>query len=145
MKGISPIIAAIIIILISVIGIIIVLETTQPSVGRLEEINLMEEGRNILTQIDNAIMDVAQQGEGSTRVLTISVGGGDYIIDTENEAVTFSMDSIAQIIGVGVSRTEESINMFGEPNRVILNLSHANVNFFEYRIIEQGISNYEVY
>ncbi len=128
MKGLEPLIAVIFIIVISIVGILIIVETTQPSVGRLQEINLMEEGKNILTQIDNAVRDVAQQGEGSTRVLSISVTDGTYIIDTENEAITFSMRSIAQIIGVGISRIEENINMFGEPNKVILNLTYTNVN-----------------
>ncbi len=128
MKGLEPLIAAIFIILISVIGIAIVLESSQTSTERLQEISLMKEGKNILTQIDNAIRDVAQQGEGSTRALTISVSGGNYFIDTENEAIEFSMDSKSQIIGVGVSKTEGNVNMFGELDRILLNVTYSNIN-----------------
>ncbi|NIM47260.1 MAG: hypothetical protein GTN40_03835 [Candidatus Aenigmarchaeota archaeon] len=141
MKGIDTLIAAVFIILISIVGIIIVLETSQSSIGRLEEISLMEEGRDILTQIDNAVRDVAQQGEGSSRVLTISVSGGNYFIDTENEAVVFSMSSHSQILGVGISKTEGNINMFGEINRVFLNISHSNVNITEGGRFGRGYHN----
>jgi len=128
MKGFEPLIAAVFIILISIVGIAIVLEYSQPSVGRLEEISLMKESQDILTRIDNAVRDVSQQGVGSTRVLQISVSGGNYVIDIDKEAVIFSMDSISQIIGFGVSKTEGNINMFGDLNRVYLNISYSNIN-----------------
>ncbi len=131
MKGIEPLIAAVFIILISVIGIVLVLEFSQPSIGKLEEISLFKEAKDILTQIDNTVRDVAQQGEGSARVLTISVGGGNYFIDTDKEAVIFSMESKSQIIGVGISKTEGNINMFGELNTVLLNISYSIINITE--------------
>lgn len=141
MKGIDTLMAAVFIILISIAGIAIVLETSQPSVGRLEEISLMKEGKDILTQIDNAVRDVAQQGEGSTRVLTLSVSGGEYFIDSEKEATVFYMISHSQIIGVGISKTEGSINMFGEPNRVLLNISYSNINITEGGRFGKGYHN----
>ncbi|NIO44539.1 MAG: hypothetical protein GTN36_03230 [Candidatus Aenigmarchaeota archaeon] len=141
MKGIDTLMAAVFIILISVAGIAIVLETSQPSVGRLEEISLMKESKNILTKIDDAVKDVAQQGEGSTRVLTFSVGGGEYFIDAEKEALIFFMTSRSQIIGVGISTTEGNINMFGEPNRVLLNISYSKINVTEGGRFGKGYRN----
>lgn len=128
MRGVDALIATVFIILISIVGIAIVLESSQPSVGRLQEISLFDEAKNILAQIDNAVRDVSQEGEGSTRVLQISVSGGSYFIDTDKDAVIFSMDSRSQIVGVGVSKTEGNINMFGELNKVFLNISYSNIN-----------------
>lgn len=128
MKGVEPLIAAIFIILISVAGIVVVLESSQPSVDRLKEISLFEESKKILTQIDNAVKAVTEEGEGSTRVLQFSVSGGNYIIDTNKDAVVFSMDSRSQIVGVGISKSEGSINMLGESNEVLLNISYSNIN-----------------
>jgi hypothetical protein len=141
MKGIDTLMAAVFIILISVIGIAIVLETSQPSVGRLQEISLFQEAQKILTNVDNAVRAVSQEGEGSTRVLQVSVSGGSYVIDTNREAIIFSMDSISQIIGVGVSKTEGNINMFGELNRVFLNVSYSNVNVTGGGIFGKGYHN----
>ena len=93
MKGVEPLIAAVFIIIISIAGIAIVLESSQPSVSRLQEISLLEEAKKILTQIDNALRTVGEEGEGSTRVLQLSVSGGNYVIDTDKDVVTFSMNS----------------------------------------------------
>ena len=60
MKGVEPLIAAIFIIIISIAGIAIVLESSQPSVQRLQEISLLEEAKKILTQIDNAVRAVGE-------------------------------------------------------------------------------------
>ena len=123
MKGVDALIATVFIIMISIVGIAIVLESSQPSVGRTQEIGLLKEGKSILTQIDNAVRDVAQEGEGSTRVLRLSVSDGSYFIDIDKNAVIFSMDSRSQIIGTGISKTEENVNMFGGLNMIFLNIS----------------------
>jgi len=128
MKGVDALIATVFIIMISIVGIAIVLESSQPSVGRTQEIGLLKEGKSILTQIDNAVRDVAQEGEGSTRVLRLSVSDGSYFIDIDKNAVIFSMDSRSQIIGTGISKTEENVNMFGGLNMIFLNISYTNIN-----------------
>ncbi|OGI11728.1 hypothetical protein A3K64_00345 [Candidatus Micrarchaeota archaeon RBG_16_36_9] len=128
MKGVEPLIAAIFIIMISIAGAIIVLQSSQPSVDRLKEISLFEESKKVLTQIDNAVRTVSEEGEGSTRVLQLSVSGGSYFVDTDRDAVVFSMDSRSQIVGIGVSNSEGNVNMFGEQNQVLLNISYSNIN-----------------
>jgi hypothetical protein len=128
MKGVEPLIAAILIMMISIAGAVIVLQFAQPSVDRLKEISLFEESKKILTQIDNAVRTVSEEGEGSTRVLQLSVSGGSYLIDTYKNAVMFSMDSRSQIIGIDISQKEGNVNMFGEPNQVLLNVSYSNIN-----------------
>jgi len=128
MKGVEPLIAAVFIIIISITGIAIVLESSQPSIGRLKEISLLEEAKKILTQVDNAARSVGEEGEGSTRVLQLSVSDGNYAIDTDKDAVTFSMDSKSQVIGRGVSKIEGNVNMYGELNRVLMNISYSTVN-----------------
>ena len=49
-------------------------------------------------------------------------------MDTENEAVLFSMDSFAQIVGTGVSKTEDNINIRGEPGKIYLNITYDSFN-----------------
>jgi hypothetical protein len=128
MKGVSVIIASIIVIIISLTAIFLALQLGTPGTDRAKEILLMQEGKNTLISIDNAVKSVSEEGQGSTRVLKISVTDGYYLIDTEKEAVIFSMDSFSQIIAVGVSKTENGINMIGEPSKVSLNLSYDNFN-----------------
>lgn len=128
MKGIEPIIAAVLVIMISIVGIVIVLETSQPSVDRMGEIAILNEAKDVMKQIDNAVNSVSQEDEGSTRILDIAVSGGDYLIDAGNEAIVFSMDSRAQIVGIGVSNAEGPFVVKGEKNKVLIELSYPNVD-----------------
>ena len=126
MKGLSPIIAGAIVIAIAITAMYLVLNLGTPGTDRLKEMLIMQEAKDTLTSIDNAVKSVSEEGQGSTRNLKITVTGGYYSIDTENEAVLFSMDSFSQIIGIGVSKTEDNINMRGEPGKVYLNITYDN-------------------
>lgn len=128
MKGVDALIATVFIIMISIVGIAIVLESSQPSVGRVQEISLMKEGKSVLTQIDNAVREVSQEGEGSTRTLQLSISGGSYFIDGENDVVIFFMDSTSQIVGEGISQKENNVNVFGGKKSVYMNISYTNIN-----------------
>jgi flagellin-like protein len=128
MKGLNPIIASAVVIAIAISAMYLVLNLGTPGTDRLREMLIMQEAKDTLKSIDNAVMSVSSEGQGSTRNLKITVTGGYYSIDTENEAVLFSMDSFAQIIGIGVSKTEDNINIRGEPGKVYLNITYDNFN-----------------
>ncbi len=128
MKGVEPLIAAIFIIIISITGIAIVLESSQPSVSRLQEISLLEEAKKILTQIDNSVRTVGEEGEGSTRVLQLSVSDGNYMIDIDKDSVSFSMNSKSQVVGRGVTQVEGNVRIYGGLNQILMNVSYSTVN-----------------
>lgn len=128
MKGLSPLIASVIVIAIAISAMYLVLNIGTPGTDRLKEMLVMQEAKDTLTSIDNAVMSVSSEGQGSTRNIRITVTGGYYSVDTENEAILFSMDSFAQIIGVGVSKTDDNINIRGEPGKVYLNITYDNFN-----------------
>jgi len=126
MKGIDTLIASAVIIIISISAVFLALELSRPSTERTQEILLMQEGENTLSSIDNAVRTVLSEGEGSIRVLKFSITGGNYKIDNQTDAVTFSMDSKAQIVSFGVSKTENGINITGGAGIIYLNLSYEN-------------------
>jgi hypothetical protein len=128
MKGLSPIIAGAIVIAIAITAMYLVLNLGTPGTDRLKEMLIMQEAKDTLKSIDNAVKSVSEEGQGSTRNLRITVTGGYYSIDTENEAVLFSMDSFSQIIGIGVSKTEDNINIRGEPGKLYLNITYDIFN-----------------
>ena len=128
MKGVHPLVAMTLVIVISIVAVMMVLQMGTPAVERTKEIALLQEGKNNLIEIKNYINNVVQEGEGSARNLPFSISGGSYFIDIQNDTVTFSMDSDAQIIGVGVSRTEDDIEIKGYLGRIYLNLSFSNID-----------------
>ena len=126
MKGVSVIIASAVVIVISVTAAFLALQYGTPAIDRTKEIMLLQEGKDSLISIDNSIMSVVEEGEGSTRNLRIVSSGGIYSIDEENERITFTMDTFSQIVGVGVSKMENGINVTGEAGTISLVL---NLNF----------------
>ena len=129
MKGVSVIVASAIVIVISITAAFLALQYGTPAIDRTKEIMLLQEGKNNLISIDNAIKSVAEEGEGSTRNFRIVSSGGFYDIEDEDEEIIFLMDTFSQIVGVGVSKMENGINVTGESGhiRLVLNLDNFNI------------------
>ena len=142
MKGVSALIGATIIIVITISAIFIALNSGQPAVDRTREILVMQEGKSIILDFDNAIKSVLSQGNMSARHLQFRIIEGFLIIDEDNDIISFSMESEAQIIGVGVSKIEDGINITGETGIIYLNLSYTNVDIIN--SFELGKGNREV-
>ena len=141
MKGVSVIIASAIIIVISVTAAYLALQYGTPAIDRSNEILLLQEAKETLTSIDNAVTSVVTEGNGSTRVLALRITGGSYLVDVSNDQITFSMDTFAQIVGDNVSKIENGINITGTPGRITLYLP------FDYNItegVEFGSGNYNL-
>jgi len=127
MKGVDALIASVLILIISVTAIFLALQLGTPSTQRAKEILLMQEGKNNLVAIDDAVKNVLTEGEGSVRVLRLSISGGNYKIDNTTNSVLFSMESRSQIIAEGVSKTEDGINFTGTAGIIYLKLSYENI------------------
>jgi hypothetical protein len=128
MKGVEPIVAAVLVIAISLAGIMIVLQYSQPSVSRLSDISLFNQGKEIIKQIDDNFGYVIQEGEGSTRALHLSIGGGQYLVDNSSDSIIFSMDDPSGIVGNGVSRMEGNINITGIGGKITIVRAYPTVN-----------------
>ncbi len=128
MKGIDPLISTFLIIVITIAAIALVLKVGTPATGRAQEILLLEEGKNNLANIDTAVKNVLQEGQGSTRVLTLIVSGGVYSIDPASDNITFVMDSRSQIVGVGITQVENDITIAGSQGSVRLTLSYNSLD-----------------
>lgn len=127
MKGVDALIASVLIILISVTAIFIALQLGNPSTEKAKEILLMQEGKNNLMTIDNAVKNVLAEGEGSTRALRLTISGGYYTIDNITNSVLFSMESRTQIVGEGISKIEDGINIIGATRMIYLRLQYNNI------------------
>lgn len=128
MKGMEPIIAAVILIAVSVAGIAIVMENGRASVSRLSEISLYNEGKDVIGQIDSAIEAVAIEGEGSTRVLGLTITSGDYDLDASSDTISFYMDSQSQLVGDGVVKAEDGIDIIGMKRAVTMKITYSKID-----------------
>ena len=98
MKGLSPIVAAIFVLAISVTSVVIVLRVGLPAIDESQEFAVLTEAKGVLLSIDNAIREVASEGEGSTRRLNLRITGGTYFIDNVTDEVRFELESESGII-----------------------------------------------
>lgn len=128
MRGVSPIIGVVLIIAITISAIVLTLNISQPAVDKTKEILIMQEGKSILLDINNAVNSVLTEGNMSTRLLQFRILGGSLKIDGDNDAVSFSMNSPGQIVGIGISKMEDGINITGSPGLVNLNLTFDSVD-----------------
>jgi hypothetical protein len=128
MKGVDPLIGAILVIAISISAIIIIYQYANPLIERFRENFVYQEGLENLNLIGSSIREVSIQGNGSSKLLTIKISGGNYVVDNSSEKITFTMDSKSQIIGNGVSRMEDNINVTGYQNRIIMFSNYSNVD-----------------
>lgn len=122
MKGVSVIIASAIVIVLSITAAFLALQYGTPAIDRSKEIMLMQEGKETLVSIDNAVRSVAEEGEGSTRNIAIVISGGNYLIDEDNDQMVFQMDTFSQIVAPGISKIEEGVNITGEAGKIYLYL-----------------------
>ncbi len=125
MKGIDALIASVLIIAITIAAIAIALQLSNSSTDKMKEIMLMQEGKDNLVTIDNSVKDVLTEGEGSTRALRLTVSGGSYVID--DDSVSFVMETMSQIVGVGVSKVESGVNITGSEGVISLMISYDDL------------------
>jgi FlaG/FlaF family flagellin (archaellin) len=128
MKGVEPIIAVVLIIAISIAGVVFVFNYTRPSVSKMSDINVFNQAKSVLKQIDSNLVNVLEEGEGSTRVLHLSIGGGNYLIDGVSDSLNFSMESSSDLVGEGVSSTDGNLDIRGEKNKVFIIRVYTTVN-----------------
>ena len=128
MKGVSPIVGVVLIIAITISAIFLAFNMGGPAVDRAKEVLVMQEGKSILLDIKNSVNSVLTEGNMSTRLLEFRIIDGNLKIDEDNDAVTFSMNTLAQIIGVGISNIEDGVNITGSTGLIQLNLTFDNVD-----------------
>jgi len=138
MKGLDPLISTFLVIVITITAIALVFQLGNPSIGRAQEILLLEEGKRNIFSIDNAVKNVLQEGQGSTRVVTITVSDGSYIVNSTSDSIVFIMDSKSQIIDVGVTQVENNIQISGSPRMITLNLTYESLDIIDGGILQRS-------
>jgi hypothetical protein len=128
MKGIDTLIAAMLVMVITIGAIALVFEMTAPAVDRSKEILLFQEAHNNLVSIDSSITSVIYQGEGAARSLQLPVTGGEYLVSDDSDEIEFLMDSPSQIYGEGVSNVTDGIDITGLIGEVKMELSYDDVD-----------------
>jgi type II secretory pathway pseudopilin PulG len=100
-KGVHPLVAATIIVVIAIATIAIFLTVALPVIERVRETITYAEARANMATLDRAIQDVALEGEGSSRAVLLTVSEGLYEVNPEAGTFEFSWSTRSGIIEPG--------------------------------------------
>ncbi|MEM5834725.1 MAG: hypothetical protein QXQ69_02660 [Candidatus Aenigmatarchaeota archaeon] len=89
LKGISPLVAYVMVIMIVVSGITLVLLIGMPTIEKARESLVINEAWENLRLMSQSIEEVATEGLGSLRTLSIKVTDGEYKINEKTNCIDF--------------------------------------------------------
>ena len=87
--GLSPIVSMIMIIAFSVMGMILVLTSINPTIEKAKESAIIAEAQQNLQLLNSIIKEVASEAEGSKRTIAISVADGVYYTNATTDYLYF--------------------------------------------------------
>lgn len=93
-------ISAVLYIALGVVAISLILTAGIPLMNKMKDRNTVIQTRDIFTALDNAIMEVRNEGVGSRRVLPIMIKGGTLLIDSSQtvEELRWKMKTEAWLV-----------------------------------------------
>ncbi|RMD45285.1 hypothetical protein D6829_02715 [Candidatus Pacearchaeota archaeon] len=83
---------------LAIIGIVLAL--VKPKIDEKKDIAAIEQAIDSLNILDSKIFEI-QTIPGNKRVVTLKIGKGDLLIDAENDAITWELESNTQYSEVG--------------------------------------------
>ncbi len=108
-KGINPILSAVFVLVISMVGVGIVLNIGMPALERSRENMVFDEARGNLDLIESTIETVRLGDEGVSRTITLGVTDGKYSINEEDNTVNFEYEMDTQFLPSALCRNDNGI------------------------------------
>ncbi len=102
-KGISPFIAFILVVAISVASVVIIMRLWGNSLEKFQGYAAVNDAKGVMSSINSAVKEVSVEGEGSSRKLSVSVSGGEYRVSAADDSVIFILDSGEELFPTGLS------------------------------------------
>ncbi|UCG95411.1 MAG: hypothetical protein JSV92_05255 [archaeon] len=128
-KGISPFIAFVLVVTISVAATILVMRAWSGSLEKTQDYSIINEARGVMNSINSAVKNVVAEGEGSSRRLSFSISGGHYRVSSSQDSITFSLDSRKELFSPGMSKREGDLYLEAYQNYTVkLKLNYTSID-----------------
>lgn len=109
MKGVSPLLSTVLVILISVAAISAVLLVGGPSINRARESAIIGEAYQNMRTINNFITEVASENPGSLRKVPIKVTEGTYRVISTSGSFEYDLGLTSDILPLGSIKKEGNL------------------------------------
>ena len=127
-KGVSPFIAFILVVVISIAGVIIVMRIGSPLLEKTEEYSNSENAKNTMMEINSAIKEVSFEGNGSSRSLSIRNKKGVYRVSSSRDELTYTLNTKDYLFSDDLSRKEGDIYMEFNNRTLVYRINHTEVD-----------------
>lgn len=144
-KGIEPLLASVLFVAISIIAITIVVQIGMPAIEKLQDMAAIEQAKGVLSNLDTVIRDVAVEGLGSTRVLSLELKKGNLVVDSLNNRIYYELKTYADIIsprsrkaiGNLIIASDSNVNVRENATHIVLENEHLRVSILKNQTLEQ--------
>jgi hypothetical protein len=126
-------ISAVLYIAIGVVVISLLLTAMVPLIEKMKDRNTVVQTKELLITVDETIKTVSKEGPGSQRGLSpFSIKAGQIVIDEDNDAISWSMDTTGTMIEPDVIIKEGVLTMLlastpvTDKYRISVNLTYKN-------------------
>ena len=142
-KGMSPFLAIVFIVLITIMAMAIVLLIALPAIERGKEAAILNEAMNNMKAIANAVKTVASEGIGTLTSLNIKATAGEYKVNGKANSIDFTFTTTSGVIQPGTFIKEGDVILSAGANAKAseydLNGDGTNELVLENEILKIGI------
>jgi hypothetical protein len=97
-KGVSVYVSAVIYTAIVVVGIGIVLKAGIPAISAMKDVATLSQAKDMLSDLDAYIQEVASEGRGSSRIVPVEIRRGVLTVKGEEDIIDFCLDTKSKIV-----------------------------------------------
>jgi len=116
LKGVSPLIGTVIVVLITVGAVSLVLTIGKPVIERSREYGIISEALQNMQTFDTLIREVASEGVGALRTVQLKVSGGEYKINQQTNSIDFTFAALYPPYSPGTVIKEGNLLISSEAN-----------------------------
>lgn len=126
MKGASQIITAALYVGISIAAVTTAVTVGQPAIDNMRDAAAISRSQDFMQELDSKVQQVAAEGQGSSRTLTISIDRGELLFNEEANALVYQIQSDANVISPQTSRRTGNVMLSSNANVEIYNVSQGS-------------------
>jgi hypothetical protein len=126
-KAVSQFISMSILIMLSIAAISLTLLIIQPALDKGKDSAVVTEAIQNLQLIDDNIREIASEGEGSRKTISLKVTDGMYRVDPGSNFLNFSYRTDATV-GLSIAGKRGSVNVTSGEKQVELFIQYTNID-----------------
>jgi len=110
-KGLSPFLAFILVVVISISTVAIILRVWNPYFEKSKDFATFTQAESTMSSLNSLIKQVAYEGEGSSRKLTFDSSEGEYRISSSENKITYELQSKYKLFPTAMCKKEGDLEI----------------------------------